>query len=275
MALPVALVTGASSGIGRATALRIVEAGYTVYGAARNAEALAELAPAGVLPLPLDLTDNDSLARAVARVEARHGGIDALVNNAGYSEMGPVEEVPLDRVRRQFQINVFGAIRLIQLVLPGMRRRGYGRIVNVSSMGGELTVPFAGIYHASKYALEAISDALRFEVEPYGIQVVVVQPGVVRTPLGAKTLETLRWEEARPYAARLRQFRAFLEKNADDETASRPEDVAAVILTALEVEVPETRYKVGEEAQRLPELRRQLGDRGWDQLYRDLLAGDE
>jgi NAD(P)-dependent dehydrogenase (short-subunit alcohol dehydrogenase family) len=175
------LVTGCSSGIGRATAAHLVAAGWPVWATARRPETLVDLADAGCRTMALDVTDEASMAAAVAEVEREAGAVGVLVNNAGYGEYGPVEEVPIDAARREFETNVFGLARMAQLVLPGMRRQGWGRIVNVSSMGGRLTLPGGGWYHASKYAVEALSDALRFEVRPFGVAVVLVEPGLITT----------------------------------------------------------------------------------------------
>src|SRR5215212_1204853 len=177
----VVLVTGCSSGIGRATAIRLATRGHTVYASARRPESIADLGQHGCRLLALDLADETSREQAVRAVEAEHGAVGALVNNAGYSQSGAIETVPLDEVRRQFETNVFGLVRLCQLVLPGMRAQHHGRIVNVSSMGANFTFPGGGFYHSTKYAVEAISDALRFEVKGFGIDVVIVQPGIIRT----------------------------------------------------------------------------------------------
>jgi NAD(P)-dependent dehydrogenase (short-subunit alcohol dehydrogenase family) len=266
----VALVTGASAGIGRATALALSEAGYTVYAGARHVEPMKDLQEQGLRVLRLDVTDERSMAEAVSAIEAEHGAVDVLVNNAGISEMGPVEEVSMERIRREFETNVFGLIRLCQLALPGMRRKGWGRIVNMSSMGGEFTVPFGGIYHASKHAVEAVSDALRFEVQPFGVAVIVIQPGVVQTGLGQAILDALQSPSESPYAGPLARYRGFLEANAEPEegAALYPEDVARVVVEAVQAEMPETRYKVGQEAEDLPALRKKLTDREWDDIYR-------
>ena len=187
----VVLITGCSTGIGRATATHLAASGYTVIATARRVEDLADLAAAGCRTLALDVTDEGSMRAAVDAVEASHGRIDVLVNNAGYSQSGAVESVPLARTRAQFETNVFGPLRLTQLVLPGMRRRRAGRIVNVSSMGGRLVFPGGGVYHASKYALEALSDALRYELRPFGIAVVLIEPGLIRTNFAATVGATM------------------------------------------------------------------------------------
>src|ERR671914_1564051 len=178
------LITGCSTGIGRPTAERLARAGMTVYASARRLESIEDLKGAGCRTLALDVTDEDSMRAAVEEVERAEGAVGALVNNAGYSQNGAVETVALDDVRRQFETNVFGLLRMSQLVLPGMRRAGHGRIVNVSSMGGKLVFPGGGIYHATKHAVEAVSDALRWEAAGFGVHVVCVEPGLIKTKFG-------------------------------------------------------------------------------------------
>src|SRR3954447_18665836 len=178
------LITGCSSGIGHATATHLAERGWTVYATARRPESIADLAEAGCRTLALDVTDEESMRTAIAAVQSEAGTIDALVNNAGYSQSGAIETVPLDLIRTQFETNVFGLIRMSQLVLPGIRRARRGRIINISSMGGKLTFPGGGIYHGTKHAVEAISDAMRPEVRGFGIQVVVIEPGLIVTRFG-------------------------------------------------------------------------------------------
>ncbi len=166
------LITGCSSGIGEASAKRLAGHGWSVYASARRLESIEHLADAGCKLLQLDVCDEPSMRQAVAAIEREHGAVGVLVNNAGYSQGGPIEQVPLEAVRRQFETNVFGLIALTQLVLPAMRKQHWGKIVNVGSMGGKLTLPGGGLYHATKYSLEAISDALRFEVRGFGVDVV-------------------------------------------------------------------------------------------------------
>src|SRR3954451_16741361 len=175
------LITGCSTGIGRATAELLAEKGYNVYATARRQESIEDLVEKGCKVMPLDVTDETSMQTGVRAVVDAEGAVGTLGNNAGYSQSGAVEDVPLDDVRRQFETNVFGLIRMCQLVLPGMRAQGYGRIVNLSSVGANFTFPGGGIYHATKYAVEAISDALRFEVKHFGVDVVIVQPGIIKT----------------------------------------------------------------------------------------------
>ena len=222
---------------------------------------------------------------AVDAVEASHGRIDVLVNNAGYSQSGAVESVPLARTRAQFETNVFGPLRLTQLVLPGMRRRRAGRIVNVSSMGGRLVFPGGGVYHASKYAVEALSDALRYELRPFGVAVVLIEPGLIRThfaaTVGAK-LSTLGGDAdpAGDAAAVYADFNdviargtvAAYERGPMARMAGEPLDVARTIARAIEAPRPRARYTVGTSATFFLTLRRWLGDAAWDWFLRSNFA---
>jgi NADP-dependent 3-hydroxy acid dehydrogenase YdfG len=175
------LITGCSSGIGEATARRLAAGGWTVYASARRPETIEHLRDAGCRTLALDVTDEASMRAAVQEVERAEGAVGVLVNNAGYSQGGAIEQVPLEAARRQFETNVFGPIALTQMVLPAMRSQRWGKIVNIGSMGGRLTFPGGGLYHATKYSLEAISDALRFEVKGFGVDVVLIEPGLITT----------------------------------------------------------------------------------------------
>jgi NAD(P)-dependent dehydrogenase (short-subunit alcohol dehydrogenase family) len=266
------LITGCSSGIGRATAERLLAGGWRVYATARRPETVADLADRGAVTLPLDVTDEDSMAAAVRHVESADGGIDALVNNAGYGLYGPVETTSMTEVRRQFETNFFGLVRLTQLALPGMRRAGRGRIVNVSSMGGRITMPGGGFYHASKHAVEALSDVLRFEVRGFGVHVVVVEPGTVRTPWIDTAVETAPAPDADdPYGPFTSSLTDRIRRGYEGplaRLASSPERVAAVIERALRARRPRARYVVGPVARTLITSRAVLPDRGWDAAMR-------
>ncbi|NJC73711.1 SDR family NAD(P)-dependent oxidoreductase [Planosporangium thailandense] len=269
--MTVALITGCSSGIGRATALRLARRGMTVYATARRPETLDELAAAGCRTLALDVTDEASMRAAVTAIEKAHGGIDVLVNNAGYGEYGMIEEVSLDRVRTQFETNVFGLARLCQLVLPGMRARGGGRIVNVGSMGGRLVFPGGGYYHASKYAVEAMSDALRFEVAPFGVQVSVIEPGLIRTGFGDTAAGTLARAADRtgPYASLRAAVDAQMAAGYRSRLLAAPaEAVAATVERAVRARRMRTRYVVTPAAKLLVHTRRLLGARLFDGYLR-------
>jgi NAD(P)-dependent dehydrogenase (short-subunit alcohol dehydrogenase family) len=265
------LITGCSSGIGRATALLLAGRGWRVYATARRVEAIADLEAAGCRFLPLDVTDETSMAAAVREVESEHGAVGALVNNAGYSQHGALETLTMERVRAQFDTNVFGPLRLAQLVLPGMRARGWGRIVNVSSMGGRLVLPGEGAYHGSKWALEALSDALRFEVAGFGVEVIVVEPGpVAQTGFAAAVQERMAGieQEKPPYGAFNRAVVKIsvdaLERSPIRHVMARPEHVAGVIAKALTAERPRPRYRTDWIGRFLLVVRRLSSSRMWD-----------
>ena len=222
--LPV-LVTGCSSGIGRASVVALTQSGrFTVYATARRPDSIADLERTGARILPLDVTDEQSMIAAVDAVTAEHGAVWGLVNNAGYGEYGSVEEADLDRVRTMFETNVFGLSRLTQLVLPGMRAQRSGRIVNVGSMGGRMTFPGGGYYHASKYAVEALSDALRYEVRPFGLSVSLIEPGVIRTEFGNTATTSLAKSSgtAGPYAELTRAVDARINGSYQSRLMSAP-----------------------------------------------------
>jgi NAD(P)-dependent dehydrogenase (short-subunit alcohol dehydrogenase family) len=264
------LITGCSSGIGWATAERLARRGWAVYATARNVEAITPLEESGCRLLPLDVTDEDSMRDAVEEVEKIEGAVGVLINNAGYSQSGAVEEVPMEKVRRQFETNVFGLVRMCQLVLPGMRGQGRGRIVNLSSMGGRLTFPGGGFYHASKHAVEAISDALRFEVRGFGVDVVIVEPGLIRTGFAQTAVGSMGEEGYGPYAG----FEAGVARTTQENYESGPlaalgggpEAVAAAIERAISDPRPRARYTVTPSAKLLISARRLLPDRAWDGL---------
>jgi NAD(P)-dependent dehydrogenase (short-subunit alcohol dehydrogenase family) len=271
------LITGCSSGLGRATALRLVKGGWTVYASARAREtgALKELADAGCRTLALDVTDEASMAASVDTIVKAEGAVGVLINNAGYSQSGAIEAVSIDRVRAQFETNVFGAVRLTQLALPAMRAQRWGKIVNLSSMGGKLVFPGGGYYHATKYALEAISDALRFEVRGFGIQVVVIEPGLIRSGFGEAAVKAMARREldpSDPYAAFheavARATKDSYEKGPLAKLAGVPDDVAKVIEKALAAANPKPRYTVTCSATTLLTQRALLSDRGWDRFLR-------
>lgn len=266
------LVTGCSSGIGRATALRLARDGWTVYATARHVNAIADLADAGCSLLPLDVTDERTMIDAVAAIEARHGAVDVLINNAGFSQSGAVEAVPLERVRAQFETNVFGPVRLIQLVLPAMRRARRGCIVNLSSIGGKLVFAGGGYYHATKYALEALTDSLRFEVQGFGIRVVLIEPGLIRSGFADAALSAMdtRADVRDTYGpfhtAVAHVTRESYEKGPLARLTGTPDDVANVIAGAISASSPRTRYTVSASATVLLALRRVLSDRMWDRF---------
>lgn len=267
------LITGCSSGIGRATAERLCSAGWKVYASARSAETIASLERSGCQLIPLDVTEEDSMRSAVEEVERREGAVGILVNNAGYSQSGAVEAVPMEKARRQFETNFFGLARMCQLVLPGMRRQGYGRIVNLSSMGGRLTFPGAGYYHASKHAVEALSDALRFEVEGFGVRVSVIEPGLIKTGFADAAVGSMNGPDGEgPYAgfeeAVARATAENYERGPFTRLGGGPEAVADAIEHAISARNPRSRYVVTPSAHLFIWLRRLLPDRAWDAILR-------
>ena len=262
-----ALVTGASSGIGEDTARRLQALGYTVYGAARRTDRLRALAADGIRPLAMDVTDDASMTAGVNRILEETGRIDVLVNNAGYGSYGAIEDVPIDEARRQFEVNVFGLARLTQLVSPHMRAQGTGTIINISSIGGRLTTPLGGWYHATKYAVEALSDALRIELAPFGIDVVVVEPGGIRTAWWAIAADHLEaTAEGSAYAGQIRDVAGSMRGESNQRRFSPPEVIARTIGRIVTARRPRTRYAVGFMARPLIAARRVLPDRAFDQL---------
>ena len=239
----VALVTGASSGIGGATARRLHTAGYLVYAGARRVERMQQLAEAGIRVRPLDVTNDSSMTAVIDEIVADNGRIDVLVNNAGYGSYGSVEDVPLAEARYQLEVNVVGLARLTQLVLPHMRAAGTGKIVNVSSMGGHFGEPLGAWYHASKFAVEGFSDSLRLELHEFGIDVIVIEPGAIRTEWGGGAVESAeRYSGSSVYAPQVRAMRALY--SHAERRGSQPEIVADVILKAITADRPRARYAV-------------------------------
>jgi NAD(P)-dependent dehydrogenase (short-subunit alcohol dehydrogenase family) len=274
------LITGCSSGIGRAAAISLHAAGLTVYATARQVGALADLAGQGLHTLALDVTDEASMTDAVAAVEQEAGPVGVLVNNAGYGLYGPVEQLPMGEIRRQFETNFFGLVRLTQLVLPGMRRRGRGRILNVSSMGGRITLPGGAFYHASKYAVEALSDALRMEVAQFGIDVVLIEPGPVKTPWNDVAATSLSAADPDgpdpgadddPYATYKAAVGASFGRSQAGlvgRLGSTSEDVAKVITQAVTARRPRPRYLINPVAKSLVAMSQVLPARAYDSVMR-------
>lgn len=275
MARKVALVTGASSGIGEVTARHLNELGYTVYAAARRTERMSGLAALGIRPVAVDVTDDASMVTLVNEIVADTGRIDVLVNNAGYGSYGALEDVPMAEARRQFEVNIFGLARLTQLVLPHMRAQKDGYIVNISSMGGKMWEPLGSWYHATKFAVEGLSDSLRVEVAPFGIKVVIIEPGIIRSEWAAISADGLESTSAGTvYSEQARgMVRSFRAAN-DGRLASEPIVVARAIGRAVQSRRPRTRYAVGGGAGPIILLRRVLGDRGFDQFIARTLASD-
>ncbi|MEJ7875279.1 MAG: oxidoreductase [Solirubrobacterales bacterium] len=267
------LITGCSSGIGEETARHLAAAGWTVYATARKPETLTGIEAAGCKTLALDVTDEASMAAAVSTVTEAEGAVGVLINNAGYSQSGAVESIDLDSIRRQFETNVFGLIRMSQLCLPGMRDQGWGRVVNIGSMGGKMTFPGGGIYHATKYSVEAISDAMRFEVRGFGVDVILIEPGLITTEFGGTAVASIddSTSEGGPYA----KFNSFVGKMTASayegplaKLGGGPNAVARVIEKAIGSDRPKPRYPVTPSARIVMGQRRLVTDRAWDRLMR-------
>ena len=266
------LVTGCSSGIGHATAEHLAGQGWKVYATARRVEAIEDLAEKGCVTLALDVTDESSMRTAVDAVEQAEGAVGVLVNNAGYSQSGAVETLSLDDVRRQFETNVFGLVRMCQHVLPGMREQGWGKIVNISSMGGRLTFPGGGAYHATKHAVEAFSDALRFEVDGFGVDVILIEPGLITTKFGEVGAASVgESRDDGPYADfndAVAQGTAEVYEGGLAKLGGPPEVVAKKIAKAITARRPKTRYVVTPSARLALGQRALMTDRLWDRAMR-------
>ncbi len=270
-----ALVTGASAGIGEATVKRLLADGYIVYAAARRLDRMAPLASAGARLLSLDLTDDASIVAAVEKIRNETGRLDVLVNNAGYGSFGALEDVPMDEARRQFEVNVFGAARLCQLALPMMRAQKSGKIVNVTSIGGKFGMPFGGWYHATKFALEGLSDSLRLETQPFGIDVIVIEPGAIRTEWSRIARESLIARSGdTAYGPNARRMGKIFDSEATARRASPPEAVAKVIGDAAAAKRPHIRYAAAGGAPMFLFLARVLPDRAKDAIIRRMTQGN-
>lgn len=260
----VVLVTGASSGIGLATALELIKGGYAVIGGARRVEAMEAIVAAGGEALALDVTDDASMVVAEDAIIAKHGRIDALVNNAGYGSYGAVEDVPMEEGRRQLEVNVFGLARMTQLVLPHMRAQGSGRIVNISSIGGTIWTPLGAWYHGTKWFVEGFTNAMRFEVTPFGIDMILVAPGLIETGFGGVVAETLgKTSMEGPYSELAGKL---ARAGTDGARMSPPEVIAKTIRKALDARRPRTLYRAGAMGRLLPFLARILPNRWFDRL---------
>jgi NAD(P)-dependent dehydrogenase (short-subunit alcohol dehydrogenase family) len=261
----VVLITGASSGIGMATARLLQDSGYQVYATARQVEKMKSLGQAGVRLLAMDVTSEESMSSAVQTILEEAGRIDVLVNNAGYGSYGALEDVPMSEAKYQFEVNIFGLARLIQLVLPAMRRQQSGKIINVSSIGGRIGEPHGAWYHATKFALEGLSDSLRMELGQFNIPVVVIQPGAIKTEWNGIARQNLLKVSGHTVYRDLVQKHTRMLENAD-RRGSEPVVIARVIEKAIRTPRPKTRYAAGSGASLILFLRKILSDRTFDQL---------
>jgi NAD(P)-dependent dehydrogenase (short-subunit alcohol dehydrogenase family) len=263
------LITGASSGIGEETVKRLISAGYTVYAGARRLDRMKSLADAGARLLALDVTDDSSMTAAVKTVMQETGRIDVLINNAGYGSYGALEDVPPEEARRQFDVNMFGLARLTQLVLPAMRAQRSGRIVNISSIGGKFGEAFGCWYHATKFAVEGLSDSLRMELHPFGIDVVVIQPGATHSEWAKIAHDSLiKYSGDGPYGKAASAHAKMMEAGHQGSIPAPPSAVAKSIVQAVQSRNPKTRYATGGLARTMLLMRRVLSDRAFDAVFR-------
>jgi NAD(P)-dependent dehydrogenase (short-subunit alcohol dehydrogenase family) len=263
----VALVTGASSGIGKATAQQLLKDGLTVYVAARRVEKMKDLQEQGAIPIKMDITVEEDIQQALRQIGEDHQGVDILVNNAGYAIYGAIEDTTIEDARRQFDVNIFGLARLTQLVLPYMRAQKAGKIINVSSVGGKIYTPLGAWYHATKHALEGWSDCLRLEVAPFGIDVVIIEPGGIKTEFGDVMTEPMMERSgSTAYAELAKKVKAGVIKTYDSPKISGPEVIADVIARAVKSSKPKTRYSAGYMSGIVLFMRRWLSDRMFDRV---------
>lgn len=267
VAKQVALVTGASSGMGKAFAGALLDEGLIVYAAARRVEQMADLAARGAITLKLDITREDQIEAAVRQIERDHGGVDVLINNAGFGLYGSLEETSLADARYQFDVNLFGMARLTQLLLPSMRTKRGGRIINMSSMGGKIYTPMGIWYHATKHAVEGWSDCLRLELSPFNIDVVVIEPGAIATEFNGVVLAPmLERSGSGPYAKMANAVASAAQAGERRGGGSDPQVIVRLMLEAVRARKPRTRYVGGQYARPLLFIRKWFGDRIFDRM---------
>lgn len=266
-----ALVTGASSGIGKSTVELLLAEGATVYAAARRIEKMKDLELKGAKVIPLDVTDESSMTNVIDTITKENKSVDILVNNAGYGSYGAMEDVPLKEARRQFEVNIFGLARLTQLVLPGMRQNRYGKIVNISSIGGKMYTPFGAWYHGTKHALEGMTDVLRLEVADFGIDAIIIEPGGIATDWGTIAAENLRITSGSgAYSEKANNTADSLTRMYTGGRLSGPEVIGKTILKAVCARRPRTRYVAGSLSGISLFMRRWLSDRMFDRIIRSM-----
>ena len=261
----VALITGASSGMGKDFSLRLLDEDYIVYGVARRIERMSDIEGAGGHIMKLDITDDSSIVATVDQIIKEQGRIDVLINNAGYGSYGAIEDVPIEEAKRQFEVNIFGLARLTQLVLPHMRKNNFGKIINISSIGGKLHGPLGGWYHATKFALEGLSDCLRFETKQFGIDVIVIEPGGVESEWGDIALNAaMERSGSTAYSETAKGFKKIMETF---KKQAPPKVITDLVMKALRAKKPKTRYSAGTAAKPMLFMRKILSDRMFDNLF--------
>lgn len=270
----VILITGASSGIGQATASRLIDKGHIVYGSGRREEDLRVIEQMGGIPVQVEMTDYDTLAEAVDKVIGEQGRIDVLFNNAGFGLYGAVEDIPMEKAKFQFEVNLFGLARITQLVLPHMRRQKSGTIINTSSMGGKIYTPLGAWYHATKHALEGWSDCLRLEVQQFGIDVVIIEPGMINTNFGATVFAPLMETSGKgAYKELVEKMVSGAESGDVEKMSSSPLVIAEAVVQAIHAKKPKTRYVAGKMARLLMAIRRYGGDKLYDKFIMKSFVG--
>lgn len=263
----VILITGASSGMGKDFALDLLKKGHVVYGLARRVEKMDDIVKAGGKAIAMDITNEAQIESVVNQVLQEQGKVDVLINNAGYAVYGPVEESPIDTARRQFEVNIFGLASITQKIIPGMRENKSGTVINISSMGGKMYTPFGAWYHATKHALEGWSDCLRVELQSFGIDVVIIEPGGIDTEFTNVFLENLQGDAKKgPYADALQKIIKSTGEMAEKGQLSSPEVITKLIDKAVHSRKPKTRYVAGAFAKPLMFMRKYLGDRAFDKI---------
>lgn len=262
----VILITGASSGMGKETAKRLIQEGHTVYTVARRVEHMQDLQAMGGHPIKMDVTNEDEIQHVVDRIIQKEGKIDVLWNNAGYGLYGAVEDIPVEEARKQFEVNLFGLSAITQKVVPFMRKAKSGTIINTSSMGGKMYTPMGAWYHASKHALEGFSDCLRLELKPFGIHVVVLEPGIIETEFGNVMLSNISKYSAKGAYADLTTKLVAATNKMYESGGSKSSLIARTVSGIVGSEKPKTRYRVGKWAKPMVWMRIHLGDRLFDKI---------
>ncbi len=270
----VIIITGASSGIGEATALQLIKEGYTVYGAARRVEKMQNLVSAGGHAIAMDVTNHEQVHSEIRKIIETEGKVDVLVNNAGYAVYGPVEEVSYEQAKRQFDVNLFGLAEVTKAVLPKMREQRSGTIINISSVGGKIYTPLGGWYHATKHALEGWSDCLRLEVKQFGIDVVIVEPGAIKTEFD-QAMDHQFGKITGPYGALKKTMEKVMANAYKPGNYSEPIVIANTISNAIKSNNPKTRYAAGKMARQTLMGRKWLSDKGFDKMIMRMIRNFE